>query len=339
MNRRLFFLALSGVAGCTRTARQRLNVYNWSDYVAADTIGTFEAESGARVRYGIYESNEEMLAKVMTGNSGWDVVFPSNYLIEPMRHNGLLASLRHEWLGNLGHLDPRYRAPAWDPGLDWSVPYMLGASGIEYRRIDPAPAAWSDLWDARFRGRVTMLDDPAEVLGACLKKLGYSINSSDVRQLEQARGEAVAQKRLLRAYLNGEVRDQLISGDVLAAQLWASTTQQAIDAAPAVGFAYPLEGFALYADTAVVLRESRHAELAHRFIDYLLRPEIAAGIVRSRKTATPNAEAFKLLPDEIRQSATLYPPAEVLKRGEWFKPLAAEAQRLRDRLWTEIKSA
>ena len=338
MKRRLFLPAL--LSGCAGTGKRRLNIYNWSNYVAPDTIPAFEAEFGARVRYGVYESNEEMLAKVLSGNSGWDVAFPSNYLIRPMLENSLLAPLRHDLLPGLSNLDAAFAAPEWDPQLRWCVPYMWGASGIVYdRAISPAPRAWSDLWRPQLRGRLTMLDDPAEVFGACLKKLGFSINSADNVELERARNEALAQKPLVRAYLNAEVRDQLVSGDILAAQLWATTSQQAIDAAPRLGFAYPSEGFALYADNAVILRESSRTELAHAFLDYLLRPRVAANIVVESRTATANAAARALLPAAVRDNPTLYPSREVLVRGEWFRPLPARAQKLRDRFWTEIKSA
>jgi spermidine/putrescine transport system substrate-binding protein len=336
VNRRSFFLGLSGLAGCTSATRPRLNVYNWSNYVAPDTIPNFEREFGVTVRYGVFESNEEMLAKALTGNCGWDVVFPSNYLIRPMRENDLLARVRHQWLRNLGNLEQRFQSPSWDPDLQWCVPYMWGGSGIVFdRKLSPPPAAWSDLWSAELRNRITMLDDPAEVLGACLKKLGYSLNSVQPAELEQARREAIAQKALLRAYLNAEARDQLVSGDIKAAQLWATTSQQAMDAAPALDFVYPAEGFALYADNAVVLRESRRERLAHEFLDYLLRPDVATDIVKSTRTATAN----RAVPDSVRASPTLYPPPEILHRGEWFEPLPTAAQRLRDRLWTEIKSA
>lgn len=340
MKRRYFFLGIAGLAGCTRAGRPRLNVYNWSNYVAPDTISNFEREFGVTVRYSVFESNEEMLAKALTGNSGWDVVFPSNYLIRPMRENGLLAPLRHDWLKNLGNLEQRFQSPSWDPDLQCCVPYMWGGSGIVFnRKLSPPPAAWSDLWRPEWRNRITMLDDPAEVLGACLKKLGYSLNSGQPSELQQARREAVAQKTLLRAYLNAEARDQLVSGDIAAAQLWATTSQQAMDAAPALEFVYPTEGFALYADNAVVLCESRRDRLAHEFLNYLLRPSVAADIVTATRTATANRAALELLPESTRTSPTLYPPAEVLRRGEWFEPLPAAAQRLRDRLWTEIKAS
>ena len=340
MNRRRFFLGLSGLAGCTSGRPQRLNVYNWSNYVAPDTVSNFEKEFGVRVRYAIYESNEELLAKVMTGNSGWDVVFPTNYLILPMRENRLLSPMQHRWLGNLGHLEPRFQRPSWDPDSTWCVPYMWGSTGITFnRKVDPPPAAWADLWRDSLRGKITMLDDPAEVIGACLKKLGYSLNSTDPAQLARARQEAISQKSLVRAYLNAEVRDQLVAGDVLASQLWATTSQQAMDAAAHLDFAFPQEGFALWADSAAVLRESRRQELAHRFINYLLRPEVAASIVRATRTATPNQSARNLLPPEDRQNPVLYPPESTLNRGEWFEPLPAPAQRLRDRIWTEIKAS
>jgi spermidine/putrescine transport system substrate-binding protein len=340
MNRRVFLMGVAGAAGCSRAA-QRLNVYNWSDYVAPDTIANFEREFGVSVRYGTYESVQEMLAKVMSGNSGWDVVFPSADFVEPMRTMNLLQSLRHDKLPNLEALDPAFQSPPWDPELEWSVPYMHGATGIAYRKsLTPAPRAWADLWEPRLRGKITMLDDAPEVIGACLKKLGFSVNSGDPAQLALAKREAIAQKPLLRAYLNAEVRDQLVAGDVAAAQAWAVTAGQAIAAAPdKLAFVLPAEGFARFADTMAILRESRRSELAHRFVNYLLRPAVAAAIVQATQTATANGAAQKLLPAAVRDNPVLYPPPEVLERGEWFAPLSSASQRLRDRLWTEIKSA
>jgi spermidine/putrescine transport system substrate-binding protein len=256
-----------------------------------------------------------------------------------MRDMNLLQPLTHAWLPNLGVLDGLFQHPPWDAKLGWSVPYMHGATGIAYQK-SLQPRAWSDLWDERLRGKITMLDDPTEVFGACLKKLGHSVNSADPRELESAQKEAIAQKRLLRAYLNAEVRDQLVAGDVSVAQTWAVTAGQAIAVAPGrLAFAYPTEGFVRYADTMAILRESRRVELAHRFINYLLRPEVAASIVRATQTATANAAARALLPAGLRENPVLYPPPQILARGEWLEPVSAAAQRLRDRLWTEIKSS
>src|SRR5207302_1875196 len=151
--------------------------------------------------------------------------------LESMRHYGLLAPLDHARLPRLVNLDPRFRAPACAAGLEWGVPYMWSGTGIAYNRsVRPAPERWADLWDPRLKGRLTMLDDPEDMMGACLKKLGFSFSATDPGELRRAERQAIAQKPLVRAYLNAEARDQLVSGDVLAAQLWSTTAAQAMSA-------------------------------------------------------------------------------------------------------------
>jgi len=338
--RTLFFLGIPGLAGCSGRRRLRLNVFNWSNYIADDTLPRFETETGIRVRYAIYESNEEMLARVLTGNSGWDIVFPSHYYIQPMRDLGLLQRLDLARLPNVKHFDTMFQAPPWDARHEWSLPYMWGGCGIAYSpNVQPEPRRWRDLWDPRWKGKVTMLDDPNEVFGAALKMLGASVNSTSEAELRSAQQLALQQKPLLQAYLNAEVRDQLVAGDVWAAQMWGTIAQQAIDAAPHLNFCYPEEGFSLYADNAAILKESRRAELAHQFLDYLLRPQVNADVVKAVRSATANRSARELLPPALANLETLYPHEETLKRGEWFAPLPAATLRLRDRLWTEIKAS
>lgn len=340
MNRRTFFLSMSGLAGCTRGSLPRLNVLNWSEYVAPETIPDFEKEFGAQVRYGVYESLEEMLARVMSGNSGWDVVFPTNYFIEPMTEMNLLAQLDHRKLQNLSLLDPVFQSPHWDREHRYCVPYMWGATGILFQSsIEPALEGWQDLWSARMRDKMTMLDDPAEVIGASLKKLGFPLNSGDPVQLQAAESAAREQKPLLRAYVNEIVKDQLVAGELMAAQVWRSTAMRAMEAAgEKLRFVYPKEGYPLYADNISILRESKRSDLAHAFIDYLTRPKVAARIAEVKLESTANAGARALLPAAMRDHAVLYPNEETLSRGEWFAPMSPQAQRLRDRIWTEIKS-
>ena len=341
MKRRIFLFGLSSaLVSCTSGRKPRLNVYNWDNYVARTTIPEFESRYGCQVRYGVYASAEEMLAKVLSGNSGWDVVFPSNSFVQPMRDLDLLLPLDLHKLQNLENLEPRFRSPEWDPGLAWCIPYMLSATGIIYSNsVKRVPESWADLWTDSYSRRLTMLDDPAEVFAACLKRLGCSINSGDQSELRMARDLAVKQKPLLRAYLNEEVRDQVVAGDVLVAQMWAQVAQVAISGNPHLSFAFPREGFALYADNVSILRESKHQELAYQFLDYLLEAHTAAGIASEVHAATTNAAARALLPENERSNPVLYPGADVLRRGEWFRALPVKAQRLRDRYWTEIKSA
>ena len=340
MTRRAFTIAIAGLAGCARPRARRLNVFNWSAYLAPETIPDFEKRYGVKIRYSIYESNEEMLARVFSGNSGWDVVFPTHYIVPPMREQGLLADLDHSRLTNLKNLEPAFQHPVSDPSLAHSVPFMWNATGILYnKKVTPAPTRWADLWEPHWKGHLTMLDDPAEVFAAALCKLGFSLNSSDPGELLAAQREAVRQKPLLRAYLNTEVRDQAVAGDILGAQIWSTTAQQAIDASKELAFIYPSDGFPLSLDCAVILRESPRKETAAEFLNYLLEPAVSARIAETMRTATANAAARPLLSLATQQNATLYPPPEVMARAEWFATLTPQAQRLRDRLWTEIKSA
>jgi spermidine/putrescine transport system substrate-binding protein len=341
LNRRTFLLGVAGaLTGCSSGRPPRLNVYNWDSYVARSTVPGFERRFGCTVRYAVYGSAEEMLAKVMSGNSGWDVVFPSNSFIGPMRELGLLTPLDHKRLPNLRCLDPEFQSPEWDPHLDWCVPYMHSATGILYsRRVSKPPLCWADLWTNSYGRRITMLDDPAEVFAACLKRLGHSVNAIDPHQLKAARDLAIQQKPLLRAYLNEEVRDQVVAGDVLAAQMWAQVAQVAISNSSDLAFAFPQEGFPLYADNICILRESKHRDLAYQWVNYLLEPQVAADIATEITAATTNAAARKLLPEKLQSNPVLYLDSETRRRGEWFRALPPTAQRLRDRYWTEIKSA
>lgn len=336
MNRRTFLATAALAPACARDPRPRLNVFNWSTYIDPAMLARFEREQGVRLRYGTYESNEEMLAKIMTGNSGWDIVFPTHSRLEPMARHGLIAPLDHRRLPALPNVDQRFHAPAWDPPLLRGLPYMWNSTGIAWNRDHaPEPRAWSALWNPALRGRLTMLDDVEDVIGACLQKQGFPFGSTDRVQLGAAKAEAVRQKQLLRAYLNAEVRDQLVSGDVLAAQTWSTTAAQAMRAEPRLAFAYPEEGFPLYCDCAVILRESGRYELAHHFLNFLLLPDVAAANARASETATANGKAQALLPAD----PVLYPPDAVYRRGTWPTALPSADQRYRDRLWTEIKSA
>lgn len=338
MKRRTFLFGAFAVAGtgCSRDRRPRLNVFNWSTYIDPAMVARFEAERGVRVRYATYESNEEMLAKVMTGNSGWDVVFPTHSRLEPMARNGYLAVLDHRRLPSLGKLDAAFQAPEWDRGLRLGLPYMWNATGIAFHRaVTPAPTGWDALWRPELKGRVTMLDDAEDAIGACLQKLGLPFGSTDRQDLAAARGQAVGQKKLLRAYLNAEVRDQLVAGDVLAAQIWSTTAAQAMRASGQIGFVFPREGFPLYCDCAAILKESSRYELAHEFLEFLLRPEVAAANARAGETATANGVARAALGSD----PVLYPAEDVLRRGVWPRALPSADQRYRDRLWTEIKAA
>ena len=273
----------------------------------------------------------------MTGNSGWDVVFPTHSRLAPMARNGLLAHLDH----CPSAFSPKSRCPLPTPRLG-PGPSLGRPLYVERHRhrvqprapMTPPPRGWADLWNPTLRGRLTMLDDPEDVIGACLQKLGYPFGSIDERQLQAAKTEAVRQKQLLRAYLNAEVRDQLVSGDVLAAQLWSTTAAQAIhgNAESRVR----LSGGRLSA--LLRLRRDSARKQPLRTGARISRIPAAARCRRGQRPRGGNGDGERSRTGNCRDPV-LYPPDEIYRRGIWPAALPSAAQRYRDRLWTEIKSA
>jgi spermidine/putrescine-binding protein len=312
-----------------------LHIYNWSDYIGYETVARFEQEFGVRVVYDTYESSEEMLGKLVAGASGYDLVVPVGYAVPVMLAQGLLRPLDRARLPNLGNLAPLFRDSPFDPGGAHVVPWQWGVTGIAYRRDKvPAPAGWGAfLEDGPAAGRMTMLDDGREVLGAMLRHRGRSLNSVDPAELADARADAIAAKGRLAAFVSSAVKGQLVTGDVWMAQLWNGDTRQAQAEEPNIGFAVPAEGSTIWTDYMVMLRGCPHPNAAHAFLDYILRPDVAAGISEATGYGTPNAAALPLLPDPVP-----FPTEAELARLEYPRDLG-EHTVLWDRVWTEVKAA
>ncbi len=331
---------LAGCAGDRRPAtagglEPSLNVYNWSDYIAPDTVRDFERETGVRVTYDTYESNEELLAKLAAGASGYDVIVPTGYGIQALLAQGLLQPLDRTQLPNWGNVAPLFRDAPYDPGRRYSVPYQWGVTGIAWRRdkVSPPPTSWSVFLDPRHAGRMTMLDDGREVLGAMLRLRGHSYNTTDAAELAVARRDAVAAKANLKAYISAPVKGQLIVGDVWIAQLWSGDAEQARTEQPELGFAVPVEGSLIFGDAMAVPRGAPHPRAAHAFMNYVLRPDVGAAISLATGYGTPNQAAAARLP-----VPRPYPDAAELARLEYQRDLGAATAQW-DRAWTEVKAA
>ena len=234
----------------------RLNIYNWSDYIAPGVVPDFEREFGVKVSYDTFESGEEMVAKLQAGATGYDLIVCTNYLLPVLTAANLLAPLSRRYLTNLGNIGPLFRGLAFDPDDAYTVPWAWGLSGVAWRTdlVDAAPTGWDVFLDRRYRGKMTMLDDPRDVIGAFLRYRGHSLNSTDPAELESARQDAVAAKANLKAYISAPVKSQLIAGDVWIAQLWDGDAAQARKAQPAIGWVLPKEGAAMYVDSLIVPR-------------------------------------------------------------------------------------
>jgi spermidine/putrescine transport system substrate-binding protein len=313
---------------------RRLAIYNWSDYVAPDTIPNFEREFHVRVTYDVYESNEELLAKLLAGANGYDLVFPSSYALSVLVATGQAAPVHRQYLTNWGNIAPLFRDPAFDPGNVHSVPWQWGITGLAYRADRVArPDSWAVLQDPRYAGKMTQLDDGRDVIGSWLRFRGHSLNSRDPRLLQVAKADAIAAKRNLRAYLSAPVKGQLISGDVWIAQLWNGDATQAKAEQPAIEYALPAEGSTIWADSVVMPRSAPHPRAAHEFMNYILRPEVGAAISDFTGYGTPNQEALTRMAHPVP-----YPTPDQLRRLEYQVDLGRDTAEW-DQLWTEIKSA
>jgi spermidine/putrescine-binding protein len=314
---------------------RELNLYIWSDYLAPDTVPTFEKEFGVKVTVDTYESNEEMVAKLQAGASGYDLVVPTSYVFPALLGLDLLAPLHRKYLTNWPNVASLFLDPGWDPGNRHSVPWQWGLTGIAYRkdRIPSPPESWAVFLDPRYRGKMTMLDDQRDVIGAFLKLHGHSLNSVNPDELAAAKADAIAAKANLRAFVSATVKSQLMAGDVWLAQLWNGDARQAMAEQPAIGFVVPKEGSVLFVDCLVVPRTARHPRAAHEFMNYILRPAVGAAISDQTGYGTPNRAALPLTRDQVP-----YPSADELARLEYQKDLGRAAE-LWDRIWTEIKAA
>ena len=327
-----------------------LYFYNWSDYIDPETLELFEQEYGVRVIYDTYDANEDMIAKVRAGNSGYDIVVPSDYAVQIMVDEELVQPLDKNLLTNLGSMNKNYLGVYFDPENRYSVPYLLGLTGIAYNSefFPNGVDSWSALLDpanlSAIQGKFSMLEDERETPGAALKSLGQSLNTTDGALLQQAQELLISQKPFLAAYNSADVNRKLASGEYVIAHAWSGMAMQArnglgdeFSGNPAINFVIPKEGGTIWMDNLVILSDSPNAYTAHVFINFLMRPEIAARNAGYVGYITPNEGAVPLLPQEVQDlyAAGFAPNDELLKRLEWIKR-SAETTAFTE-LWTIVK--
>jgi spermidine/putrescine-binding protein len=323
-------------AGGDGPLERELAIYNWSDYIGETTIADFERESGVRVTYDTYESNEDLIAKLQAGATGYDIVVPSGYTVRVLRALDLLQPIDRSALAeHWSNLDPRFLGTPVDPENQYTVPWQWGSAGLAIRTdlVPDRPDSWGVFLDPRYRGKMTQLDDMRDVIGAWLKYRGHSLNSTVAAELEQAKADAILAKPNLKSYVSAPVKAQLIAGDVWIAHLWNGDTAQARAANPAIEFVLPREGSMIYLDSLCIPRGARSPRAAHAFMNFVMRPGHAAAISRRTGYGSPNAAALAAEPTLLQP-----PSAEEMGRLEYQDDLGAATTEW-DRVWTEIKTA
>ncbi|MEW6661922.1 MAG: polyamine ABC transporter substrate-binding protein [Bacillota bacterium] len=315
-----------------------LNVYNWSDYLPEDIIREFEQEFGVKVNYDTYASNEELLAKLQMGASGYDLVFPSDYMVEIMVQLNLLEPLNHNNIPNAKHLDPNFLNLPFDQGNKYSLPYLWGTTGLAVNTAKVAEeiTSWEELWNPKYKGKIALLNDSRETLGLVLKTLGYSLNTTNQEELQNAKKKLHSLLPSIKAFDSENMKNMMVSGEVWLAHAYVGDVMMAAEENEDLVYVLPKEGGVIWADNLAIPKGAPHKYTAEVFINFLLRPEISARIAEEILYGTPNAAAKELIDPEIAGNPAIYPPEEILAKCEWLQDVG-EATKLYDRIWTEVK--
>lgn len=316
-----------------------LNVYNWGDYIDPSVIRDFEKEFNVKVNYNTFATNEDMYVSIKKGGTSYDVAFPSDYMIERMINEDLLEKIDKENIPNIKYIEDRFLNLEFDPNNDYSVPYMWGTFGIIYNKnmVSEEVDSWDILWDERYKDQILMLDSQRDSIAVALKKLGYSMNSRNIDELEEAKEELIKQKPLVYAYVGDEVKDMMVGEEAALAVVWSGDAVAMIRENDNLEYVIPKEGSNLWFDSMVIPKNSKNKELAEQFINFMNRPEIAARNTDYIGYSTPNYKAMELLPEEIINSKVAYPTDEEMGSVEIFKD-PKDIIKVYDEIWLEIKA-
>ena len=341
----LLMLAVAcGGGGEEQKLADELHVYNWSEYIDPQIYEDFEAEFGVHVVEDTFTSNEELLAKLQAGATGYDVIIPSDYMVDIMIEEGLLAELNRENVSNIANIDPKFADPPYDPGMVHCVPYQWGTTGIGYNAdaFDEPPDSWAYVFDptlaSQYAGQFTMLNDSRESMGAALKYLGYSVNSISEEELMEARDLLIQQKEWVYAYDSDQYEDLISADETVMAHGWSGDFFMIAEEDERVWYAIPEEGGVIWADNLCIPDTASSKYTAEVFINYLLRAEVGAAISNFTWYASPNAASTEFIDEEILEEPAIYPPPEVMARLEWLEDVG-DATPLYERFWTEVKAA
>ena len=333
-------LAASLAAPACRKSPPTLHVYTWADYFKPELLKRFETEHRCRVVIDTFDSNEAMYAKIKAGATGYDLLTPSSYMVSVLFSQGLLQPLDAARIPNRSHVDPEYLKIAPDPQMHHSVPYMLVTTGLAYRKSkvkDPV-ASWAMLDRADLKGRITLLNDMRETIGAGLKSLGYSLNTTDETQLAEAREVVIRWKRNAAKFENEQYKSGLSSGEFLLVQGYSGDILQVQAENDDVAFLIPREGTSIACDELVIPKTAKEVALAHAFIDFLHDPDVAAENTLFLSYLCPNRGAYERLGPEVRNNPAIFLDEAVRARSEIVRDLGKDNVKY-VRVWDEIKAA
>ena len=324
-------------------SEEQVIVYNWGEYIDPDVIPMFEEETGISVIYEEFETNEIMYPKIKSGAIAYDVVCPSDYMIERMVREDLLAEINWDNVPNIKNIDPTYmdQSKSFDPDNAYSVPYCFGTVGILYNKtmVDEPIDSWNVLWDPKYTDNILMQDSVRDAFAVALKRKGYSLNSTDVNELEEATADLIEQKPLVQAYVIDQVRDKMIGNEAAIGVIYSGEAIYTQWENENLEYVIPKEGSNVWIDSWVIPKNAQNKENGEKFINFLCRPDIALMNFEYITYSTPNKEARALIEDEeLRNSTIAFLTADMLKDCETFRFLGNDADAFYNELWNKVKA-
>lgn len=324
-------------AGAASAQNKELNLFAWSEYVPQSVIDGFTAETGIKVNYESYASNEEMLSKLLAGASKYDLIQPSEYTIEALVKQGALAELDHSKLSNLSNLDPSYTKMAHDPGNKYGVPWMSGTVGIVVNtdKVKDPIKGFADVFQDKYKGRLVVLDDGREMVTWALATQGVAANDLTDANLEKAKPILRKWLKLVKVFDSDSPKTSLLNGDTDIGIVWSGEGAALFNEDKKFQYVLPAEGTHMFVDSLAIPKDSPNKEAAHQFINYILRPEVSKLISDDFPYTNPNTKARELLSDEQKANPASYPPGS--PKLEIFRDIGETAAKI-DKMITELKS-
>ena len=323
---------------------EKLVVYNWGEYIDPEVLTMFEEETGIDIVYEEFETNEILYPKISSGAIAYDVICPSDYMIQRMIENDLLSEINFDNIPNLKNIGKQYleQSRQFDPENKYSVPYCWGTVGILYNKmmVDEPVDSWSILWDPKYKDNILMQDSVRDAFGVTLKYLGYSLNSIDLDELTEAKNLLIEQKPLVQAYVIDQVRDKMIGNEAALGVIYSGEAIYTQKENPNLEYVIPKEGSNIWIDSWVIPKNAEHKENAEKFINFLCRPDIALMNFEYITYSTPNEAARELIEDEsIRNSEIAFPDLSKYDNLQTFQYLGTEADQVYGDLWNKVKSS
>jgi len=319
---------------------KKLNLFNWAEYVAKSTIPSFEEKTGIQVTQDFFSSNEDLLGKLQAGATGYDVIVPSDYMVAIMIKSDIVQPLDKAKIPNFKNVGENFRGLSYDPDNEYSMPYQWGTTGILYNKKEVGTIdSWDAMWDPRFEGKIAMLNDTRETLGAALYKLGYSVNATEDEQLREAEAELKKQKPLLRGYFDSTQNSpSVMNGDLLLGHVFSGEAFVAVAENDDLDYVIPTPRATRWTDNMCIPNGAPHPENAHKFINHILDAEVGAKLSNYTYYATPNKAALPMIDEALKDIPTYSPPPEVFERLQLIEDVG-EQTREYERIFTEVKSA